>query len=198
MEYQLIQPPHLVNFRAMDGKQAREYFDWFIAQVPIRVAELKKYVQSTPEYKIWETDFTPESLDLLGKWLCEHIETKQRSSEGIKNIYANSPEWFRNIQIPDYDLSLITVSLSFDVGVYLSQVITNNVQGLRWEIVAKPKKDVNYHQPVLTNGEHLVLNPVGIVLTYAYGIAQGTKGPNRLRELYEIWSKTLAGKRWFE
>lgn len=194
MEYQVIRPPQLVNFREMDGKQSREYFNWFISQIPIRVTELKKYVQSTLEYERWEADLTPESLDILGKWFYEHIETRQRNREEIETIFANSPDWFRNIQIPDYDLSKITVSISFDVGVYLSQVITTNVQGLRWEIVTKPKKDINFHQPVLTNGGYLVFNPVGIVLTYAYGIVQGTKGPNRLRELYEIWAKTLEGE----
>lgn len=191
MEYQVIRPPQLVNFREMDGKQAREYFNWFISQIPIRVVQLKRYIQSTQEYERWEADYTSESLNLLGKWFCDQIKTRQRSSEDIETIYANSPEWFRNIQIPDFDLSKVTVSISFDVGVYLSQVIITNVQGLRWEIVTKPKKDVNFHQPVLTNGGYLVFNPVGIVLTYAYGIVQGTKGPNRLRELYEIWAKTL-------
>lgn len=194
MEYQPIRPPQLVSFRDMDIKQASEYFSWFISQIPIRVTELTKYVQSALEYEKWEADFTPESLDLLGKWFCEHVKTRQRSSEDIETIYANSPEWFRNIQIPDNDLSQVTVSISFDVGVYLSQVITTNVKGVRWEIVSKPKKDINIHQPVLSNGGYLVFNPVGIVITYAYGIVQGTKGPNRLRELYEFWARTLEGE----
>jgi hypothetical protein len=52
----------------------------------------------------------------------------------------------------------------------------------------KPKKSIDYQQPVLAGSGILVLNSVQLVTTLAYGIANQTKDPEQLKELYEIWA----------
>jgi hypothetical protein len=193
-DYRVIKPPYPLNFREMSREQAKEYFDWFKSQIPIRNEKLAKYVQSTPDFQEWKDNFTPQSLDNLGKWFYNHVEIRKRSKEEILAIYSNSPDWFSNIDIPDYDLSSASISLAIDVGMYLSRVMEMNVPELNWIMVTRPKKDVDYQQPVLSGQGYQVFNPVRIVLTYAYGIARKSKGPERLRELYEIWLNILKGQ----
>jgi hypothetical protein len=71
-----------------------------------------------------------------------------------------------------------------------------NQPGLKWVMVKKPKNDVDFQQPVLSSTSNLsisklVLNPIGILETYAYGIARRLKGAGRLREIYDIWVNIL-------
>lgn len=189
--YELIHPPYPMNFRQLNLKQAREYFDWFQIQLPIRIQVLGNYLHSFPNYNEWKVDFTPESLTSLGFWFFERVTTRLRTKEEIEFIYSNAPAWFRNFQIPEFDISTVAISISIDIAMYLSQVLDNNIDGLHWEIKTRPKKHINYHQPVLVCENKIEFNPVHIVLTYSYGIVRGTKGPERLKELYDIWSNIL-------
>ncbi|MCC6146909.1 MAG: hypothetical protein IT308_05015 [Anaerolineaceae bacterium] len=190
-EYKIIQLPFPLRFKEMDRSEAEYYYKWFQNQIQNRICELTHYIQSTSGFESWDSDYTPTSLDKLGVWLYEHVTTRERSKIEIENIYSKSPDWFRAIQIPDYDISFLTVSLSIDIAMYLSQVMQKNIAGLRWKMVTKPRSSDNYQQPVLYGKGKMVFNPVNIIITYAYGIARGSKGPERLRELYDIWANIL-------
>jgi hypothetical protein len=187
----MINPPIPLNFRAISRAEAKTYFEWFQNQIPARINEITRYVQSTVNFEDWKCDGTPLSLDRLGNWFCQHVSIRDRTAEEIEETYGNSPDWFRAIQIPDYEISQLTVSLSMDVAMYLSNVMQTNVVGLKWKLITRSKNSGNYQQPVLAGNGKMAFNPYNIVMTYAYGIARGTKGPNRLRELYEIWANIL-------
>jgi hypothetical protein len=189
--YPIIQPPFQLKFREMTREQAKQYLEWFQDQIPIRTEVLSHYVRSSPNYHIWEPDLKPSSLNKLGEWFVAHVKTRKRSTAEVNNIYANAPDWFKNIEIPDYDLTTETISLSMDIGIYFSEVLEKNISGLHWKLVTKPIRSIDYQQPVLAGPGKLVFNPVHIMITYAYGISDHSKGPERLRELYEIWAYLL-------
>lgn len=190
-EYSIFHPPFSIAFKEMEKKVARNYLEWFLEQIPKRVLILANYVQSFSGYDNWRSDLTPSSLDGLGKWFFENVTIRKRSGTEIENIYSNGPDWFKNIEIPDYELTDRTLSFSIDIGMYLSQVLMQNIPDLRWKIGPKPMKSIDYQQPVLTGTGKLNFNPIHITITLAYGIANRTKGPERLRELYDIWANLL-------
>lgn len=191
MKYEIIQPPFTLKFRFMSRVEANNYFNWFMDQIPIRISILERAVQSTLGYEDWRADYTPESLRKLGQWFYEHIETRKRTEEEKVDIYGKAPDWFRNVEMEDWELTNRTFSLAMDIGMYLSQVFVKNIPDLKWVLVEKPKNDSNYQQPVLKGTEKLVLNPVSIMVTLAYGFARNNKSPGRLRELYDIWAHLL-------
>lgn len=193
-EYEIIQPPYHLKFREMSRNQAREYFEWFQRQIPIRINILARYIQSFPQYHDWKSTFTLDSIEDLGAWFIDLASTRKRSQKEINDIYANSPPWFKNVQIPEYDLSNETISLAIDVGMYLSQVMVKNVENLHWKMVSKPLNHIDYQQPVLFGKNKIGFNPVHLVLTYAYEIVENPKGPNRLKVIYEIWEKILSSE----
>ncbi|MBC7251337.1 MAG: hypothetical protein H5T62_13750 [Anaerolineae bacterium] len=191
MEYEVIQPPFTLEFRNMSREEAIRYFNWFMEQIPIRIRVLERAVQSTAGYEDWQADYTPASLEKLGQWFCEHVATRKRTEEEKETIYSKAPEWFRSVEIEDWELTNQTFSLAIDIGMYLSRVLEKNCPGLRWVMVKKPRSDADFQQPVLVGVGKPVFNPIAILVTYAYGIARRSKGPERLKELYDIWANLL-------
>ncbi len=191
MKYEIIQPPFTLKFRVMSRVEANKYFNWFMDQIPVRISVLETAVQSTPEYEDWRADYTSESLGKLGRWFYEHIETRKRTGEEKVEIYGKAPDWFRNVEVQDWELTNRSFSLAMDIGMYLSQVFVKNLPDLKWILVEKPKNDVDFQQPVLKGTGRLVFNPVSTMVTLAYGFARNNKSPGRLRELYDIWANLL-------
>jgi len=192
--YKIIQLPYPLNFKEMSKHQAQGYLQWFREQIPERIQILFHYIKLSPGYEDLEPDLTPSSLEKLGKWFVEHVSIRKGTQAEIEFIYANAPEWFRQIEIPEYELTEQTFSLSMDIGMYVSQVLEKNIKGLHWEVGAKPIKNVDFQQPVLSGLGKLVFNPVHIIITYAYGIVNHNKGSERLKELYEIWANILSSE----
>ena len=191
MEYDVIQPPFTLEFRTMSTEEATNYFNWFMGQIPIRIKVLEQAVQSTAGYEDWQADYTPASLEKLGQWFCEHVETRKRTEDEKEAIYSKAPEWFRSVEIEDWELTNRTFSLAIDIGMYLSCVLEKNVPGLKWELVRKPKNDVDFQQPVLVGTGKLVFNPVRMLVIYAYSLADNTRGPEGLKELFDTWQSRL-------
>jgi len=191
MKYEIIQPPFTLRFRAMSRKEATDYFTWFMEQIPVRITMLEQAVQSTAKYGDWRADFTPESLERLGQWFHEHVITRERTDEEKETIYGTAPEWFRSVEIPDWELTNQAFSLAMDIGMYFSRVLEKNVLGLKWKMVKKPKNDIDFQQPVIAGSGRRELNPIRIMIVYAYSLADDTRGPERLKGLYYIWASLL-------
>ena len=191
MQYKIIQPPFTLKFRSMSREEAANYFDWFMQQIPIRIAVLEQAVQSVAGYETWQADYTPKSLERLGQWFYEHVETRERTRGEKEAIYTQAPDWFGRVEIQDWELTNQTFSLAMDIGMYFGFLLEKELPGLKWIMVKKPKNDANFQQPALVGTGKLILNPVWILVTYAYGIVSGTDGPEKLRELYDIWADLL-------
>ena len=188
MTYRTIQPPFTLEFHKMPKDELRAYYHWFQGQIPGRIPELEQAVQETPGFERWRADATPSSLDALGEWFVGQVETRPRTPEELAELKRESPY---PIDIEPNELTNRTFSLAMDVGMYLSQVLMRNVPGLRWEHPLGSPKFVDYGQPVLRGSGRVPLNPVGILVTLAYGLARKSKSGQRLRELYDIWSQKL-------
>jgi hypothetical protein len=193
-KYIIAEPPLGLNpsYRNTTLEQAKSNYEWYINKLTERIEVLAHYIQSYEKYKIWVADYSPNSLDELGKWFYEYTETRQRSSKEIEEIYAISPKWFKAIEIPDYDLSNITLSFCIDISMYFSQILLNEIPELHWELCkSKSRIHNDYHQPVLVGQGKLVCNPLDLIITLAYGYSNKSKRPERLKELYVIWKDIL-------
>jgi hypothetical protein len=186
--YRTIQPPFTLEFHKMPKDELRAYYRWFLDQIQERIPELEKAVSETSEYERWRADVTPSSLDDLGEWFAGQVETRPRTPEELAELKRESPY---PIDLEPDELTNRTFSLAMDIGMYLSQVLMKNLPVLRWEHPLGSPKFVDYGQPVLRGSGRVPLNPVGLMVTLAYGIARKTKSGQRLRELYNIWFDKL-------
>ena len=180
MEYLIIQPPFTLRFREMSKPELKEYAAWFHESLPQRQAELAGAVQRTPGFEGWTPNLDARSIDALGHWLADHVETRPRTTEEAGMIAP----W---VSAPRDDLTNRTFSLAYDVGMYYGQSVLEACPEARWSQPLKNKKFADYGQPVIEGLGVVPLNPVRIAVTFAYGIAAATKGGGRLLELYEYW-----------
>ena len=82
--YHLIDDlPTNLDMRGKPIRIQKLYGVWFAQNKEKRIGELIKVVKSTKDYEDWNSDFTKESLVLLGKWLKENI-TSRKLTDGMK------------------------------------------------------------------------------------------------------------------
>ena len=186
MHYSIIQPPFTLKFRQMSEQELKDYYQWFLGMIPKRICELEGAVTATPRFETWSPDLSAVSLDALGVWFAENVETRQRTSEEVDKIQGLST---LKTDSPEEELTNKTFSLSLDIGMYLSQVLVNNYPNIKWHQPLDDKKFVYFGQPVLIGFGRVPLNPIRIIVTLAYGIASGKQTGIRLKEIYEYWSQ---------
>ena len=96
------------------------------------------------------------------------------------------------IDVPNVELTNKTFSLAMDIGMYFGQVILKSLPGTRWGQPLRNPNSADYGQPVIMGFGRVPLNPVSIVVTLAYGFAAKKHSGDRLRALYDVWSKMRA------
>jgi hypothetical protein len=188
MSYTTNHPPFTLKLREMPKEELHRYFQWFMDVLPQRVNVLTKAVQQTPGFDTWQPDCTPASLDSLGQWLAGQVEVRNRSQEELQTIQNRQ---VFPLDVPSEELTNQTFSLAMDVGMYLSRVLLRNYPSLKWEQPLGDKKFIDYGQPVLVKFSSAPLNPVRMVVTFAYGLVSKKKTGEGLRNIYNIWSKMV-------
>jgi hypothetical protein len=191
MTYKIIQPPFTLKFREMSSKELGAYFQWFMGMLPERINELANVVRQTPGFEAWQPDNLPTSLDALGDWLSNQVETRQRTEEELQEIKSRSSY---PIDVSGKELTNKTFSLVMDTGMYLSQVFLQNHSSLRWNQEFGNKKFIDYGQPVLVEFSSAPFNPIRMMVTLAYGLVDKTRNGRRLREVYDYWAKQVRTK----
>lgn len=188
MPYATIQPPFTLKFREMPKKELNRYFQWFMDVLPQRIDELARAVKQTPGFETWQADCTPDSLDRLGEWFAGQVETRSRTKVELQAI---KDRLVFPMDISGEELTNRTFSLAMDVGMYFSQVLLKNYPFLKWEQPLGNKKFIEYGQPVLVKFGPGPFNPVGMMVTFAYGLVSRKKTGEGLRNIYNIWSKLV-------
>jgi hypothetical protein len=189
MSYAAIQPPFSLKVREMSMQELKDYAKWFFEVIEDRIAELAKAVTETPGFETWRADYTSGSLDLLGEWFSQQVETRPRTSEELKNLQNRL---VFPIELADWELTNKTFSLAMDIGMYFGQVLKNNHSTLQWEQFIKNKKFADYGQLVLVGFGKVPLNPVRIITTLAYGLVDKKRTHKRLKELYAVWEAMIS------
>ena len=188
MPYATIQPPFTLKLREMPKKELRRYYHWFMDVLPQRIEELAAAVRETPGFESCQPDCTPASLDALGQWFAEQVETRSRTQgelQAIKDRLVFPKD------IPAKELTNRTFSLAMDIGMYFSQVLMKNCRSLKWEQPLGNKRFADYGQPCLVGFGPVSPNPVRIGHVFAHGLTDKTYTGKRLREVYDYWAKLV-------
>lgn len=193
MTYVLFQPPSFTPFHMMERKEAVAYFEWFIEQISHRVHILEQIVRSSDNYQNWPADCSVASLDTLSKWFLKFSENRPRTQDEIERARREIPDGLHSIEVREWTLTDMTVSLAMDIGIYMGQVLIANHTNLSWELLTKPKNSIDYQQPVIAGfPKRKYSNPVSGVLAQARFFADKTAPSSHLVEIYD----RLTDNRW--
>jgi hypothetical protein len=191
--YTTIQPPFTLKFEEMSKAELKDYYRWFLLNIPERIQELTAAVRQTPGFESWEPDYTRSSLEKLGDWFRRQVESRPATPEETREEMEQMGMLWSG-PIGTRRLTDKTKSLATDVGMYVSQVFVRNHPSLKWEQPLGSKNYVDYGQPVVGGfGEKRKgqFNPVGIMLAHAATHEFGGRGPKDLVTLYETWANTI-------
>lgn len=154
--------PYGYNFWDQNVRQLRKYRDWFIENKENRLDGLQKaYYAFCGKY----LDFTPESLKDLGEFFLHAIETEKLPPEEYAAKRAQFPP---EIPIDDFELTVRSLSIIVDVGIYLGEVMIRNNKNLCWEqYISRNKKEYERGHMVIKLNDSLApyMNPIPITHT---------------------------------
>ncbi len=187
--YKIIIPPIPLDFSNRTKKELKIYYTWYIDIMSERLEQLIKIIKDTPGYKDWNANYSPKSLEKLGRWFYENIEIRKRTKKEKDEIYNNAKEWFKQVEIQNWQLTTQTLSLVFDIGMYLINVFIKNNSKLRIQHqITGSKKDSNYGKPVIIGFKfNMAFDATEIASVLAYGFADKTSDWKELKEVYYVW-----------
>lgn len=193
---------HMLDFKKMTRQDARNYFSWYISQIPIRTRILEIAIQSSSkEFSVWKADNTEESLLLLSEWFYITVEEEPVSEEQqqiyLKNARASLPEHLWGIiEVPKYEITRQTWSLIIDIGMYFGETLRHHRPTAEWKpYLATTKKNVDFQQPILIDSEtRQYCNPQHVMHVTGLRFCNRSESSNFLPELFQIWIEILAGQ----
>lgn len=155
MNYPWVAPPfEMKSFEEMNKKEAKQFFDWYISQIPSRIEVLKELT----EHKI-PLDYSKESLVPLFSWYLSKITIYELSNEEIEAeledlrqypdfVYEDEKE--RLLANP-VELKKEDYALAMDIAIYYAETIIKNYPQVKWTFFTKPKSYAYLNEPILTS-----------------------------------------------
>lgn len=138
VNYQIMEPPVFKPFEDMTKQEAKEYFNFFCEQIPIRIAYLQNWLNENTKEKV-QLDYTEHSLVAFWTWFTEFaIDQKE------KHFTENTP----------LNLPYAVLGIADDFSIYYGEYVIKHYPNVRWGYNGTAKHYVYYNQPVLRNFEH--------------------------------------------
>lgn len=189
MRYKPVEFPfETTDFYSLNAKQAKEFFEFYIKEIPGRMEFLREYLL----YDGVEIDFdySPESLITLWAWYLSKVKIRKKSKMELIMEASKHPRWMKESIMEDmYDVSTGDVYF-WDVAIYFAEVIVRNNPAIHWGYFTKPKNYVSVNRPVLVGFKNnMDMDPNLIVDNLSGGIARKGKNERALYELYYVWQE---------
>ncbi len=173
------------NFTTIDKKDVKLYSKCFWEAKDDRLKKLIDNVASDCNINPSELDFSEESLEVLHKWLVNHVECVKLTKEEYEWKREHIPDY---IDISDWRFSDDTFSNIIDVGLFLGEVMIHKHPDLKWEQCLNGKKNIDYGQMIIRVGK-IEMNPMGLVNIICLKTVENK--PDSLLDIVHIWEEYL-------
>lgn len=174
-------------FFELTPKQAKEYFLWYMNEIPNRIALLWEYMkQEHPETEPF--DYSPESLISLWEWYETKIEQVPMTAKEIEARVKIFPQHLESeIRKNKNKFTDETLSLALDISIYLGEVVVKNHPHLRWNYRTRPKREFSVYRPVIDGLNDKMTFESSQVLFVLMLESTKEQNKNRLYNLYHHW-----------
>ena len=170
------------------GKSKRKdiikpYEDWFLENKDYRIKTLERYIRTFAGFESLQMDFSINSLSEIGKWLEISIKSEQMPEEEYERLRRLYPP---EIDIEKWDLTDLSYSILYDVGVYFGESIIHHFPNLKWmQDISDSKLNVGVgHMVIQTKYKNCPMNPIWLVRILGYKLIEKKKDGNLLIELF--------------
>lgn len=187
--YPLVKIPEFADkdIYSFSKEEAKEYFKWFLSIKNERMQILEKEIKQN--FPNWKLDFTRHSLVDLYEWFVKKVMYRSMTdneTEAFRNQIAQTPQFIGVIDIPTKTYTEETVSICFDIGIYLGDTIIINVNGTKWMQKINSTNYIDYVHPLIaTKVSKVPFNPRRITESMAGSILDKSDKSFSFLELYD-------------
>ncbi len=175
-------------FFELTPKQAKEYFLWYMDEIPNRLALLWEYMkQERPTTEPF--DYSPESLLPLWEWYEPKIQQVPMTAKEIESRVKKFPKYLESeIRKNTKKFTDETLSIALDISMYLGEVVVKNYPHLRWNYRTRPKREISVYRPVIDGLNHKMTFETSRVLFVLMLKSAKEQDSMRLYNLYQHWA----------
>ena len=193
LNYDILVPKLDKSIFKLSEKEAAAYFEWFMEQVPQRVAYVSAVCAKELRIPVERLDCSPESLQLIWKWFRKRAQTEPaKLTEEEKNHPSFNNGMFKN----DRQLTLETEYIIRDIGMYLAETFRKNHPQIYWTYYTKPKRSFFVNHPLLKGFVDMTtgvpfdaeFEPIHMAGVQASKILSKRSKDSDLFDIYMIWS----------
>ena len=143
--FEILVPPYVLDYDHWTVRQAEEYLQWYVSHIPERAAYVYQLAGGKGQM---EEPIDPECLLVVWRWFLKIAEIEpvpKAIVDAQREKFAKLGESF----LTKEQFSVRTEYILRAIAMLISAVFTTNYPALYWDVIRKPKRDVNYLQPVL-------------------------------------------------
>lgn len=167
--YPLFTLPHGFNFDVLSAKAARENLHAFIQRIPERMSHLIRRIGA--DNPTWSGDYTKASLESVGSWMASQVAERGPTQAEVKQLIASSEGQLRCLADEYTELTVESISMCVDIGIYVGECLLRVYPKLRWDL-EKNRRHMHYNRPCLRGFRYSTGKPADGLEPILFGSAQ--------------------------
>lgn len=168
------------------GIEAKGYFKALMRVLPYRVILLLAW------HEEFYTGIVVDDLRRLGKKVADYISDERFAY--YRDITLDDGK--HKIELgPTLDLYDHAKSMAMDMGLFLAVMLLQlDHPDIGWDMLMQGKRNVDYHQALVTGPNQEVFEPVWQSAGFGLSIAEGKRSSNIWAEYYLRWVDIIEGR----
>ncbi len=184
--YMIVEWPGRKPLQVMTTPEQHAFWKWFLDEKAHRIEILKKYTRQSQD---WNADFTPSSLRPLMRWFIRVASSAYADRIKAGQAPEDAARWDGTWLRSNYDPSPLTISIAFDIAIYLGEMIIRTEPGAQWVHCVRPKNSAYYGQPCLKGVRPWLWSPMPSCVGLAGRIISDQVDEGALDEIYASMAK---------
>ncbi|MDO4712206.1 MAG: hypothetical protein Q4A75_09525 [Peptostreptococcaceae bacterium] len=196
MDYNIRIPRIIAGKEVRDWtkEEAQYFYEWYLAEIPARIAELRRIYELTGGGGKEDLDLSQGSLIPLWSWFMKNAEIVDLTAEEIEHDKAAHPEYMWSFLLSKKIITRWEVIGSFDIASYFASCFLKEYPDqLKWRLFRNGKSFVYYNKPVL-EGFHkgkVPMEPAGLLHVQMTKLIKGKSTPEALFDLFNVWEGNI-------
>ena len=193
-------------FDKLNHEEAKQYFEWFTSHVDERSEYVRRKAAGSLQLPLAAFDFSMRSIIPIWRWFLQAAKIQRTPKFRLDQLQTalkakHNPIEFINdiIQLNNKDLSLISLYMLRDIGMYTGKAFLQNYPVLRWGYHTDTKKDSYANIPQIfgfVNDSYdppfeMQFDPIHYAEMAADGLFDGSATENDLYDYCMIWVKWI-------
>jgi hypothetical protein len=173
------------SFLNFNKEEIKSYYEWFLDVKAKRLTHLCSFLFTNSQDCLQE-----KNLKVIEIFLLNSISTQPKPKEQFNAELEKLPAHLKPYAKPDnYVLDKTTISICYDVGIYLGDLIIDLDNKIKWQLETDDEFS-DYGQPVLVKkGSKLKINPFRVAKNVAAKIYEGRYNEGQIIGFFNAWKK---------